>query len=364
MLNTIKEFFKGKFNFKLMKCYKSIKLKMLNNNIGFWVMNIIIIIELFFLFYFFCSEWNKYKIKLTFESYQNKNYKISRGPVTILNIFFEKISLHKKSKYVLKHSNQTNETERKLKYSDSQRRKDNLTINKNKKNDLVQSDLKLIDTLSFKDIIKIKQEKFIIFLCYMFKRKLFIYSSFFLNSEYEILSINIINTLTQITLILCINSLFYDQNCISERYNNGHLKLKTLLIKTIFPSIISIILKKILRFFISFPFLIELYNQNSDNKESFIKIIVKKIKFIFRNIIIYFILSIIIIIFSWIYITIFCLKFPNTQYDYIMGCLYSISLNFISSLFLIIFDVLLIHLSIKNKKQWLYNISLFIQNKL
>ena len=43
MLNTIKEFFKGKFNFKLMKCYKSIKLKMLNNNIGFWIMNIIII---------------------------------------------------------------------------------------------------------------------------------------------------------------------------------------------------------------------------------------------------------------------------------------------------------------------------------
>ena len=115
-----------------MKCYKSIKLKMLNNNIGFWIMNIIIIIELFFLFYFFYSEWNKYKIKLTFESYQNKNYKISRGPVTILNIFFETISLNKTSKYVLKHSNQTNETERKLKYSDSQRRKDNLTINKNK----------------------------------------------------------------------------------------------------------------------------------------------------------------------------------------------------------------------------------------
>ena len=208
----------------------------------------------------------------------------------------------------------------------------NLKLSPEKKKNLkkiLEYNDKEINSLNYKDALKNDHRTFFeyYFSLLMEKHKIFI---IFNDKDYNLRIIKIYSIFSKFSSCYAINALFFDDSTMHKIYEEkGKYNLISQLPQIIYSTIISSVLDVILTT-LSFPSesIIEI------KQEKDIKHIVKKkdslITKLHLKFIIFFILSFILLILFWYYITCFCSVYKNTQYHLIKDTVFSFGTSIIT----------------------------------
>ena len=153
------------------------------------------------------------------------------------------------------------------------------------------------------------------------------------NNDYNAKIIKIDLFLVDFVIQYCLNAMFFDDDTMHQIYiSNGSFGLEYQILKIIYSSLISLILNALLTLLaLSNENIIEFkqkkLNNNIKKNEKALKKILS-IKFI-----LYFIISFILLLFFWFYLSVFGLIYRNTQYHLLEDTLISFGLSLSYSMF-------------------------------
>ena len=221
-----------------------------------------------------------------------------------------------------------------------------------------------LNKLTYELALKYDNRKYCQYYFSLLKTKHILISTFFNNTDYNSKIIKIDLFLFSFTIYYTINTLFFNDNTMHKIYeDHGDFNFIYQLPQIIFSSLISILLNTLLKILaLSQQSILKLKKDktktNLDKKELKLKNKLK-IKFI-----VFFIVSTILLLFFWYYVSMFCAIYVNTQLHLIKDTLISYGLS-LSYPFLIYLAPGLFRIpslsNPKNKYRILYNISKIIQ---
>ena len=185
--------------------------------------------------------------------------------------------------------------------------------------------------------------------------------SFFNKDDYNSNIIKINFFFIGFVIELTVNSLFFSDNTMHKIYDDeGTYNIEYRLRKSIYSFLISKVLSEFLKFLALSEKGILVFKQNksAENIEQRAARLKNKIKIKFA---IYFILTTIILLFCWYYISIFCAVYQNTQLLLISDGLISFGISLINPFGYYLVPGLFRIPSLKKKRPYLYLISKIVQ---
>ena len=236
-------------------------------------------------------------------------------------------------------------------------------LSEDNKNEYEEKDIDY-DGLNYFDAIKVDKRKFINIIWHSALRKIDTIALFIHIGKYEYFPLLFSAYLYSLILDFIINALLFIDDIISSKYKNGG---ELTFWESWILSVVSNIFGKILTYYVV---RYTLYNENLDviisevkTKDKLKKYCILVLKKARKNIIIYFILQDILILFFIYYLTIFCALYNHSQMalfkNYLLGnlnsLLYSLGFAFLITLFRYI------SLQYHNKRFFL--ISKYLENK-
>ena len=185
----------------------------------------------------------------------------------------------------------------------------------------------------------------------------------FPRTEFDLLSININYVMFGYCLDFVINALFYTDDQLSSRYQNGTLTFAQDLLRSLPANIISLIISSMVKSFVSYPIMLEMLV--SEVKTSQIAFFFRKYyKTIVMKLVLFHLLLYVIVLFSLYYLSFFSTIYKSSQISWFTGCIYSILtsllVNFAIAVGLTVFRVI----GIKCKCQYAYNIHLYVRKNV
>ena len=177
----------------------------------------------------------------------------------------------------------------------------------------------------------------------------------FNNNNFDLFAIKLSLLVFNFQINFFLNSFFYTDEYISDAYhNNGVLDFIAGLPKSIYSFISAMIITNPIKMLsTSKNELIKIIRLNHKFNDYLNIIDIKLAKFR-KKLIIYFILIFLFASFSLYYVTIFCAVYRYSQKYWIIGCIESFGMDFLSSLFICAFLSLFRYISIKKKIKYLY----------
>ena len=332
----VKNIFKNS-NIQIIKCYYKIFDKNLKKNIGFILLTIILGLNLIGLVLFF--NYNFKNLKILFIGFSNPPKKIENNSKEIMKI--DESSTVKI--YSLKEKNENLET------------KSNLVSNKNKEyNNDELSEMKYEDAL-----IHDKRTYF----QYYFSRLKYCHIlifTFYAKDDNNDFIIKISLLLNQISLLICVNSLFFNDKSMSHVYKEkGKFDFIYEIPKIILSTLISVsicFLMKFLSLTHDDIFYLKKIEENELKEKSN-----KKFKIFNIKIIIYYVLLILLNIFYIYYISIFCSVYTNTQLHLFKDTITSFAISMFYPFIFAAFPTFFRMIGLKKEKKTLFKIGKLIQ---
>jgi hypothetical protein len=198
---------------------------------------------------------------------------------------------------------------------------------KNKNNSFERKNLneEEINNLDYDTAIRLDKRTFMQYYWSLLKKKQIILFTFFTMNDYNIKIIKISFFVVSFALYLTINGFFFSDETMHKIYeDNGKYNLLYQIPPILYSSLISFIIKNILKYFsLSEKSILELrkeksiINIESQKTEQCLKI----------KLIIYFIISFLFMAFFWYFISSFCAVYNNTQIILLKNTLFSFSLS-------------------------------------
>ena len=381
-------------NLYVLKCYKLLFTKEgIINNIGFYIILVIIIIFSTTCFIFWSKHYktflenikkilkirNNIKKKIK-DNTQKKNIidiqnnnkntdnKIKNKNVQeILNIK-KKEDVQNKTKIAKKNlqkpMNKLN-TNGEVTYNSYDKFDKNYLIDSiNKINEKPYETLKMNDyelnSLYYEEALKIDKRTYIQYYISLLKTKHLLVFTFYTNDDYNAKIIKISLFFFFLALYYTVNALFFNDSTMHKIYeDNGIFNLIYQIPKILYSTIISLIINTIVKnLSLTEKNITKIIKERGDPFENLsIKIKYLKIKFI-----LFFILSFLFLLFFWYYISCFCAVYKNTQIHLIKDTLISFGLSLIYPLAInLIPGIFRIPSLNKNNRKILYNLSKIIQ---
>ena len=247
---------------------------------------------------------------------------------------------------------------------------DEIQLNNNNSNDnnnydisfLMETNRKKLDSYPF--YIALNDDTRSLFEMFLdqLKANLLIVKAFTLRSSFEIILINISQYLFYLVCVFMVNTLLYTDGTISNRFKNkGYLSFACNLLRGFLSLLISILLYKLICYLSSYAKVIETMMYEIKTKKDLSKLTKRVIPEIRKRLFIYFIIEILLMLFSFYYLTLFNVIYPCCKQSWFIGCICSLIMAFIFSFVLSIVIAVLRYLGIKWSSQNIYNISLFLQ---
>ena len=369
---------KNTTNLKIIKCFKNIFTKEgLKLNIGNYVLLAIILITIVCLILFIFKEY-KFIFNIM-EIIVDQKYKNSEKDKTgrrlskskHINNNFLIIFKYKKKTKQTKRINILKTRENNKKDNSSYRiaiEKNNLKFNKQKEDILkIKLNAHLItdyndyelNTLIYKEAIKIDKRSYIQYYLSLIKRKQLIIFTFFTKNDYNSRYIKICLFFFYFALSYAVNALFFNDATMHKIYvDHGDFnfiyQIPQILFSTIIISIINIIVTCLS---LSEKNIINLKNQEGNKKEKMQEVK----KYLIIKFSLFFILIIIFLVLFWYYLSCFCAIYKNTQFHLIKDTLISFGISLLYPFGIcLIPGVFRIH-AIKSHKEFLFKFSKFIQ---
>ena len=361
---------KSILNVNIMKCYKMILTKeSLKKNYGSYIIIFIMILFILCFFLFNCKSYHSLK-KLINSIFKAKINVIKYESKTVLNKGVKKIlknekniksSSKKKKKGILqnfkkKKRETSNFSNRKFIKGNKQKSKlitDNV---KNKKayslykKKLSYTDYEL-NSLAYKEALIHDKRTYIQYYISLLKINHLLIFSFCSSKDYNSKIIKIFLFFYSFSVHLTINALFFNDSTMNKIYEDGgSFNFIYQIPQIIYSSIISGFLNSIVKYLALSEKNINKFKQEKDIK-NLDKIRKKladtlKIKFI-----LYFVLTLFLLLVFWYYITCFCAIYVNTQIHLIKDSLISFGLSFIYPLGIYIIPGIFRIIALKGKKK-------------
>ena len=438
--NIVENIFKNS-NIGILKCHDLIfSLKININNIGFWIFLVFSICHIPLYIHYFINGITSILVYCEFnirnrndinilnnsftkkenDLFKNKKIKIKKGKTKIkeslksnkdilTNIKYKstnsrKITDIKKSTNIRsKNKNNTkkplnpNKKKEKInfkkdlyslknypKYSNSSisiiklRRKDDLTNTKLKKVNYNINESKYnLEIYNFENAILYDKRNFwrLYYISLLSKERFL--NTFFLKSPLEIKSLRISLFIFNYSCDLALNSFFYSNQKISDKYhyNGNNLRLFILVNNitiSLFSTIVSILIIKFLSVLTQSKrrinkFFNEIKNKSNQNELKYkdgIKIYIERVYKIMNilkiKIVCYIVFEFSILLFFFYYVTGFCIVYQKTQIDWLLDSITSILLSILFKLLYSFFIAILYIISLKKKSKLLFKIALFL----
>ena len=220
-----------------------------------------------------------------------------------------------------------------------------------------------INTLNYKDALKLDKRTYFEYYFSLLKKKHIILFAFFPNNDYNIVSIKISLFILSLSWYLTINALFFTDDSMHNIYsNNGEFIIYNQLPKIFCSAFISLTLQKILKLLC-----ISEYDILKIKREKKLVIATKKSqdikKCLYIKFLIFFILSFCCMALFWYFMTCFCAVYTNTQIILFKNILLSYGISmiypFIINLIPGIFRINALKAS-KKDKEFAYKIGNFV----
>ena len=392
LLNQFKNV-KKILNIDILKCYKLLfTLEGLKANIGSYIIALIILFSIIISIYFCSKGYKRFNSKIKFllllktknktvQFYDDNNIletnKYSKNKSNInLNKFMEisqnfnetynkknkiknKNNMNKINKIITDNSNMIdNKKKSKIKL----KKNNEMKILKKLKNDNYQLNDSELNSLSYKDALKIDKRDYLFFYLSLLKTKQILIFTFCLKSDYNSQSIKILLFLFSFSLFYSVNALFFTDSTMHQIYiDHGINNYIYQLPQIIYSSIISNLIENLI-FYLSLTEdnIIELRQNNKVVKENIIQFFkCYKIKLIF-----FFIFDLLFLGIFWFYISIFCAVYTNTQIclleDTIISLITSFAFQFFINLIPGMFRILALKAQDKDR-EYIYKISQLLQ---
>ena len=218
-----------------------------------------------------------------------------------------------------------------------------------------------INNLSYKKAKKYDKRNYFQYFVSLLKTKHIVIFTFFNNNDYNSKIIKINLFLFNFSLFYVVNAFFFSDNTMHKIYEDkGSFNFIYQLPQIIYSSLISIILDTLVKLLALSEGLILDYKKNKkkENLDQRIFILENKLKIRFIS---YFIISTILYLFFWYYISMFCAIYVNTQIHLIKDTLISFGLESLYPFGIYILPCIFRILSLSYKKKFLYYISLVFQ---
>ena len=182
----------------------------------------------------------------------------------------------------------------------------------------------------------------------------------FPRNEFEMISVNINYVMFGYCLDFVINALFYTDDQLSSRYQNGTLTFAQDLLRSLPANVISLIISSIFKSFVNFPTMLEMI---------IVEVRTSKIAFfmnnyyrkVVMNLILFHICLYVIVFFAFYYLTLFSTVYKSSQVSWFTGCLYSILTSIIVNFAVAVAITVLRVIGIKCNWKFVYNIQLYIR---
>ena len=227
----------------------------------------------------------------------------------------------------------------------------------NKNNILIYTDSEL-NSLSYKEALKIDKRTYCQYYFSLLKKKQSILFSFYPNKDYNSQIIKIFLFFFFYASDMTINALFFTDDTMHKIYiDSGSFDFYYQLPQIIYSSIISYVINFIIEYLsLSESTIISIKSKNQINLDIKNRVInCMKIKFCF-----FFIITLILLFIFWYYISCFCCIYENTQIHLIKDSLLSFAFSSILPFFIClipgIFRILALN-SKKNDKSYIYKLS-------
>jgi hypothetical protein len=170
-----------------------------------------------------------------------------------------------------------------------------------------------INSLNYKDAIKLDKRTYFEYYFSLLKRKQMILFAFYPNNDYNIVTIKISLFILSLSWYFTINALFFTDDTMHNIYsNNGEFIIFNQLPKILISAFISLTIQKILKLLC-----ISEYDILKIKREKKLIIAKKKShdieKCLYKKFLIFFVLSFFFMVIFWYFITCFCAVYTNTQ---------------------------------------------------
>jgi hypothetical protein len=234
-----------------------------------------------------------------------------------------------------------------------------------------------LEIYTFENAILYDKRKFwkLYYICLLSQERFL--NTFILKSPLEIKTLRISLFIFNYSCDFALNSLFYTNQKISDKYHYNGNKLRLFILVnnitiSLFSSLVSILIIKFLNFLTHSKKRINaIFNEikNMPNKKElnyknnnkiYIERLYKICHLLKFKIICYIILEFSILLFFFYYVTVFCIVYQKTQIDWLYDSLISIFLSILIKLLFAFFISILYIISLKYKSKLLFRIALFL----
>ena len=244
--------------------------------------------------------------------------------------------------------------------------KQNLLSNKKKKFDLSLLtkdklvDKKEINHVPYSQALRIDKRSYLSMFLSVLANEIKIISLFYYKNPLVHLSLTTSIYFFESLLDLTINCFLYTDNYISEKYNNGKLKLLTTILLSFSSNFFSYIISYYIIKLIEYSELLEIIMKNSMRKQFYYLNIIKFKKYIAIKLFSFYIIQLLFNVFMSYYLTIFCIVYHQTQGSIMINYIVGIIQSLIFSLFFSIIISSLRYTSLKIRIKELYNTSKYL----
>ena len=263
----------------------------------------------------------------------------------------------KSTKIFEKSKSSKSKIKRKIKKNDSTSRLDTI------KNYIIN----YYDENDFLDVLEKEKRSFCKFLCDKYKKNQIIINTFFVDEIFKPRPIKIILFLLIIESYIVINALFYNEEYLSELFKSQQKDRLFSFVKRrinhfIYLSSVNLVISYIIGFFFvgedKVKRIFIRYNKDELKIKYELVSIMNEIKF---GLIIFIIFSIIISIFSFLYISCFNIVYPYIQMEWITSSIFIFIVIQFSNCIIVFFECCLRYLAIKFNSEKLFKLSLLLE---
>ena len=195
--------------------------------------------------------------------------------------------------------------------------------NKNNEDDEEEIDDEELNSMELYDALILDKRKFCQFYWQQLQEKQNVINTFFTEHQFESFHIKIIIFFFGIALFFALNAFFYSESYVSERFYAEKITfiffLKNQIYRIVYASMCAEIINFLIHFLASSKDKIELLIKKEKSSDNFRIEVVKVLKSMKRNYLIFLIINCLFIIFFWYYLSTFCNVYKNSQWDWFEG---------------------------------------------
>ena len=330
-------------NLPLFTCYKEVfTSKLYMNNIGFYFHSSILFIELLLIVVFFCSKGFNL---IYFKGYK-KFHTVSNPEIARKTTIFETTEM-----------NVYSSPSRPIIEKD---RPEMNTLTLEKEDIYVLNNNTNLDSCIYNKASKEEDRSFFKYFFILLVSKIDIISIFFCQGDFDILVLALSEYFFSLNVDFFINGLLFSDDIISQRYNNGKVSFVTTLLLTLISNIVSFCITYVIRKLVSYTGPLELLLMESNSEMKYLNHLRKLIRIIKIKIGIFFILTILISTMIIYYISIFCIIYKQSQWNWFTNSFISLGLSIITSFGMSFLISLIRYLGLWMKSEKIYNVSLYL----